>query len=145
MIRALIILISVSLAISPAAVSADGNPQATLYKTPYCGCCEQYADYMRQNGFEVTVKPTHDLTMLKRQHGVPEKFDGCHTMLIDGYVVEGHVPVDTVNRLLTERPSIRGISLPGMPQGSPGMTGTKGAPFEIYEFGRGEPKIYSVE
>jgi hypothetical protein len=134
-----------TLAISPTVASAGEKPAATIYKTPNCGCCEQYADYMRRNGFDITVKPTHDMTMLKRRHGVPEKFDGCHTMLIDGYVVEGHVPVDTVDRLLTERPPIRGISLPGMPQGSPGMTGTKSAPFEIYEFGRGEPKVYSVE
>jgi len=145
MIRNLIAAAMFALAVLPAIASAGDKPAATIYKNPNCGCCEQYADYMRQNGFEVTVKPTHDLTMIKRRHGVPEQFDGCHTMLIDGYVVEGHVPLNTINRLLTERPSIKGIALPGMPQGSPGMSGTKREPFTIYGFGEGRPKVYSVE
>ncbi len=145
MTRHLIAAMIVAIGVSPIMASAGERPAATIYKTPNCGCCEQYADYMRQNGFAVTVKPTHDLTLIKRRYGIPEKFDGCHTMLIDGYVVEGHVPLNTLNRLLTERPSIKGISLPGMPQGSPGMTGTKQAPFTIHEFGQGRPKIYSVE
>jgi hypothetical protein len=145
MIRNTIAAALFALAMLPTMASGADKPAATIYKTPNCGCCEQYADYMRQNGFDITVKPTHDLTMIKRHHGVPEKFDGCHTMLVDGYVVEGHVPLNTLNRLLTERPSIKGIALPGMPQGSPGMTGTKRAPFTIYEFGQGRPKVYSVE
>ena len=125
--------------------NAGEKPAATLYKNPQCGCCEAYADYMRENGFTVTVKPTHDLALIKREHGVPKNFEGCHTMLIDGYVVEGHVPVKTLTRLLTERPDIKGISLPGMPMGSPGMSGNKAAPFTIYELS-GEPgKIYAVE
>lgn len=129
----------------PAVVIAGEKPAATLYKNPQCGCCEAYADYMRENGFAVTLKPTHDLPLIKREHGVPKNFEGCHTMLIDGYVVEGHVPVNTVNKLLRERPDINGISLPGMPMGSPGMSGYKAAPFTIYELS-GEPgKIYAVE
>ena len=79
-----------------------------------------------------------------RQNGVPEKLAGCHTMLIGGYVVEGHVPVGAINKLLAERPVIRGISLPGMPEGSPGMTGTKTEPFTIYEISD-ETKVYAVE
>ena len=145
MIRYLIAATMYALAAFSNVASAGEKPAATIYKTPNCGCCEQYATYLRQNGFEITVKPTHDLTMIKRRYGVPEKFDGCHTMLIDGYVVEGHVPVSTINRMLTERPSIKGISLPGMPQGSPGMSGTKREPFTIYGFGQVKPKVYSVE
>ncbi len=145
MTRNLVAAAMLAIAVFPVMAWAGEKPAATIYKTPNCGCCEQYANYMRRNGFEVTVKPTHDLTLIKRRYGVPEKFDGCHTMLIDGYVVEGHVPLNTINRLLTERPSIKGITLPGMPQGSPGMSGTKHAPFTIYEFGQGRPKVYSVE
>jgi hypothetical protein len=129
----------------PAVVNAGEKPAATLYKNPQCGCCEAYADYMRENGFTVTVKPTHDLALIKRAHGVPKNFEGCHTMLIDGYVVEGHVPVNTLIRLLTERPDIKGISLPGMPMGSPGMSGYKAAPFTIYELSDEPGKIYAVE
>jgi hypothetical protein len=124
---------------------AEGSRIATLYKNPQCGCCEGYADYLRDNGFEVTVKPTHDLPLLHRQHGVPEELVGCHTTLVDGYVVEGHVPINALLRLLKERPDIKGISLPGMPAGSPGMSGEKTAPFTIYEIGEGPTEVYAVE
>lgn len=129
---------------SDAAVTEPAK-MATLYKNPQCSCCESYADYLRENGYQVTVKATHDLTMIKREHDVPEQLDGCHTTLIDGYVVEGHVPVNSINKLLAERPQIKGISLPGMPQGSPGMTGEKTEPFTIYEIGGGASKVYAVE
>jgi hypothetical protein len=125
--------------------SAEDSREAVLYKDPQCGCCEAYADYLRAKGFEVTVQPTQDLALLKRRHGVPGALEGCHTMLVDGYVVEGHVPVDTLLRLLRERPDIKGISLPGMPAGSPGMSGEKTAPFTIYEIGDGSTKVYGVE
>jgi hypothetical protein len=107
-------------------------------------CCEGYADYLRENGFEVTVKPTHDLPLMHRQYGVPEALVGCHTTLVDGYVIEGHVPIGPVLRMLTERPAIKGISLPGMPAGSPGMFGEKPGPFTINEIGDGA-KVYAVE
>lgn len=119
--------------------------EVTLYKNPQCGCCEGYADYLRQNGFTVTVQPTHDLTSMSRDAGIPEDFQGCHLSMIEGYAVSGHVPVNTVNKLLTERPQIKGITLPGMPMGSPGMSGNKTEPFTVYEIGEGEPKVYAVE
>lgn len=123
----------------------DASPDVILYKNPQCGCCESYADHLRQNGFQVTVKPTHDLTLIKRQQSVPPHLEGCHTMMVDGYVVEGHVPVSILRKLLTERPRIKGISLPGMPLGSPGMGGTKTAPFTVYEIGDGPSRVYAVE
>ena len=138
-------LVISGLAISYYAKAGQPAKAATMYKNPQCTCCEAYANHQRDNGFEVAVKPTHDLSLIKRQYGVPEKFEGCHTMLIDGYVVEGHVPAKTLGRLLTERPEIRGISLPGMPMGSPGMTGAKTEPFTIYELSGGAPKVYAVE
>lgn len=119
--------------------------EAVLYKAPNCGCCESYAAYLRENGFEVAVKPTHDLPVINREAGIPEDFQGCHTMFIDGYTVSGHVPVDTLRRLLEERPAIRGVTLPGMPLGSPGMSGAKTEPFTIYEIGEEKPKVYAVE
>ena len=119
--------------------------EAILYKNPQCECCEGYATYLRENGYKVTVKATHDLSLIKRRHGVAEAFEGCHTTLIDDYVVEGHVPAKTLGKLLAERPKIKGISLPGMPMGSPGMSGRKEAPFRIYEIREGAPKVYAVE
>jgi hypothetical protein len=128
------------------AVAARAEPVAVdMYKNPQCGCCEQYAKYLRRHGFKVTVTPTHNMSMISRQHGVPEHRAGCHTMLIEGYVVEGHVPVGAINKLLAERPKIKGISLPGMPEGSPGMTGEKAAPFRILEITDGSEKVFSVE
>jgi hypothetical protein len=139
------LLLIFTLVLSTRAVAGESSRQATLYKNPQCGCCEGYADYLRSNGLEVTVKPTHDLPLLHRQYGVPEPLVGCHTTLIEGYVVEGHVPIGALLRMLTERPAIKGISLPGMPAGSPGMFGEKTGPFTIYEIDEGEPKVYAVE
>lgn len=129
------------------AAKAEEVLKATLYKNPQCGCCEGYADYLRENGFEVEVKPTNDLTQISREAGVPVDFQGCHTMFVDGYVVDGHVPVTTVRKLLSERPDIAGVTLPGMPLGSPGMGGEKTGPFEIYAVTNdGEsPALYATE
>ena len=125
--------------------AAYADPVAVaMYKNPQCSCCDEYAKYLRQNGFNVTVTPTHNMSLISRQHGVPEKLAGCHTMLIGGYVVEGHVPVDAINKLLSEHPNIKGISLPGMPEGSPGMTGKKAEPFTVYEISDA-PKVFAVE
>ena len=118
---------------------------ATLYKNPQCSCCEGYAQYLRTNGFKVVVKPTHDLNRISRQAGIPEKLQGCHTTFLDGYVIGGHVPVNTVRRLLSERPDIKGITLPDMPEGSPGMSGVKTAPWRIYSVGNGKPALYATE
>ena len=127
------------------AAPAAADAEVTLYKNPQCGCCENYAEYLRENGFEVTVKPTHDLLAISTDAGVPEKMMGCHTVMLDDYVISGHVPIDTVKRLLDERPEIQGITLPGMPMGSPGMSGAKTEPFTIYQFGAGEPQVFAVE
>ena len=120
--------------------------KAILYKNPQCNCCEGYAAYLRQNGFEVDVKPTNDLAEISQKAGVPEKYQGCHTTLVDGYVVDGHVPIEIVRKLLTERPAIAGITLPGMPTGSPGMTGEKTQPFVIYAVTKDgkEPTVYAT-
>lgn len=120
---------------------------ATLFKNPQCSCCEGYAAYLRENGFEVDVKPTNDLTQISRKAGVPENIQGCHTMFVDRYVVDGHVPVNVVRKLLAERPDIAGITLPGMPLGSPGMGGTKSSTFTIYSVTKdgAPPKVYATE
>ena len=117
----------------------------TLYKNPQCGCCEKYADYLRENGFNVNVKPTHELVMMSREAGLLDKYQGCHLSLVGGYFVSGHVPMSTVDKLLAEQPDIKGIALPGMPQGSPGMSGTKNEPFAIYSVSGGKPQVYAVE
>ncbi len=145
--RAHFLVLAAFLMTGGAAAYAQKPAKATLYKNPQCTCCEGYATYLRLGGFDVTVKPTNDLAMISHNAGVPERLEGCHTMFIDGYVVDGHVPVDIVRRLLTERPSIAGITLPGMPAGSPGMMGTKTAPFVVYALPKdhGAPTVYARE
>jgi hypothetical protein len=108
----------------------------TLYKNPECGCCEGYAAYLRKHGFTVTVKASNDLAEISRKAGIPPELEGCHTAFIENYVVDGHVPVEVINKLLAEHPQIKGITLPGMPAGSPGMTGRKSGPFTIYAVGQ---------
>lgn len=133
-------------AVPGAPALAAARPAATLYKNPQCSCCEAYADYLRQGGYEVTVKPSFDLPLIRRQNGVPQELEGCHTTLVGGYVVEGHVPVSAVNRLLDERPAIKGISVPGMPAGSPGMTmpGEQPRPLTVYEIGGTAGKVFAT-
>jgi hypothetical protein len=120
--------------------------KATLYKNPECSCCEGYAAYLRENGFEVEVKPTNDLAQISQKAGVPAKYQGCHTMFVESYVVDGHVPVEIVRKLLTERPAIVGITLPGMPTGSPGMVGQKTETFVIYAVSKDgkAPSVYAT-
>jgi hypothetical protein len=141
MMRAFVVLLAVLL---PAAVVAEPS-RITMYVNPQCGCCEGHAQYLRENGFEVTVTPTHTMSLIRKHHGVPEKLEGCHIALVDGYVVEGHVPANAIKKLLAERPRIKGISLPGMPEGSPGMSGVKTAPFEILEISDGPAKVFALE
>ena len=140
MMRALVVLLGLLL---PTAVVAEPS-RITMYVNPQCGCCEGHAQYLRENGFDVTVTPTNTMSLIRKQHGVPEKFEGCHIALVDGYIVEGHVPASAIKKLLAERPHIKGISLPGMPEGSPGMTGVKAEPFTIYEISK-EAKVFMVE
>jgi hypothetical protein len=130
--------------VSARAWAAGESMQVTLYKDPQCGCCEGYADYLRSNGFTVTVAPTHDLPLLDEKYGIPTELSPCHISMISGYVVGGHVPIEVVHRLLSEKPPITGITLPGMPLGSPGMFGNKTEPFKIYEITKGPPKIYAT-
>lgn len=113
--------------------SVNGNgAKVTMFRDPSCGCCGLYSDYMKKNGFDVEVRQVSNLAPIKEQYGVPEKMLSCHTSVIGNYFVEGHVPVEAIEKLLAEKPDIRGISLPGMPSASPGMPGRKTGPFIIY-------------
>jgi hypothetical protein len=133
MIRVLLAWVLLGLIAAPAV--AQEKTKVTLYRNPNCGCCLDYAEYLRSNGFEVTVDSRQDLAVVRKQLHVPEQFVGCHVSMIGGYAVEGHVSADVIKRLLTEHPAIAGISVPGMPPGTPGMTGRKTGPLPVYEIG----------
>ena len=105
----------------PVASAPPGPGDVVVYKSPTCGCCDGWIDHMRAAGFRVIARDTSDVGAVKRRLGVLPTLGSCHTAIVAGYVVEGHVPADAVERLLEERPKIVGIAVPGMPAGSPGM------------------------
>ena len=102
-----------------------------VYKSPSCACCHEWEAYLRGLGYEIRSLPTDDMVAVKARFGLPQDAWSCHTAVIDGYAVEGHVPVEAIADLLATRPAIDGIALPGMPAGSPGMPGAKEAAFEV--------------
>jgi hypothetical protein len=123
---------------------AEAATPVTLYKNPQCSCCEAYASYLDEHGFDVKVISTNDLTAVGEKYGITEAMQPCHLSLVQGYAVGGHIPVEVVQRLLNQKPQITGITLPGMPEGMPGMPGHKPDRVTIYEIGKGEPKVYAV-
>lgn len=115
---------------------APTQERVTVYKTPDCGCCTVYAQYLARAGVETDAQNISHPQMqeLKLSRSVPQHLLSCHTSLVAGYVVEGHVPLAAVEKLLAEKPDLTGISLPGMPQGSPGMPGPKTEEWVVYAF-----------
>jgi len=116
------------------AAAAAPAPRVEVWKDPSCGCCEGWVRHLRAAGFEVAVREIADVGPVKAANGVPKALWSCHTALVDGYVVEGHVPAGDVRRLLAERPKVRGLSAPGMPPSAPGMD-MPGTPYEVIVFG----------
>jgi hypothetical protein len=101
--------------------AAQASQEITVYKSPTCGCCKKWVSYLEKQGYWVKAQNMQDMRFIKSMSGVRPQYASCHTAVIDGYVVEGHVPAGDIERLLTERPPVIGISAPGMPVGSPGM------------------------
>ena len=114
---------------------ARNDSVLVVYKTPTCGCCKGWVERMKEAGFAVEVHDLPDLTEIKKDAGVPEELQACHTARIGGYVVEGHVPAADIRRLLAERPAVTGIATPGMPMGSPGMEGAFKDRYDVMTFG----------
>ena len=110
-----------SLGIGSAQQSKPTGPLVEVYKSPTCGCCSKWIEHMQANGFTVKTTDVGDMSKIKVARGVPDQVQSCHTGIVDGYVVEGHVPAADVHRLLKEKPAVVGIAVPGMPVGSPGM------------------------
>ena len=113
---------------------AAAKPHLDVYKSPTCGCCANWVKHMEANGFTATATNMADVTPIKTQHGVPSRLTSCHTTLVGGYVIEGHVPASDVRRLLKEKPAIVGLAAPGMPAGSPGMDVPNSPPYDVLAF-----------
>lgn len=123
--------IAAALLAFPLAAHAGG---VSVYKTPTCGCCKAWVEHMREAGFEVQAHDMADVTPEKQRLGVPSRLVSCHTAVVDGYVIEGHVPAADVRRLLATRPAVTGIAVPGMPMGSPGMEYGPAVPYDVIAF-----------
>jgi hypothetical protein len=124
-------LVMMSLAALSLPVFAKGIP-VQLYKNPQCLCCNAYGEHLEANGFEVEFINTRNMTEVKQKHDIPERLEGCHTALIKGYVFEGLVPAEYVMTVVEEGRPVRGLSVPGMPTGAPGMEGNKKQPINVY-------------
>lgn len=115
----------------------------TVYKSPTCGCCEDWISHMQESGFEVKAIDRDNMQSIKQRAGVSSELASCHTALIDGYVIEGHVPATDVRQLLEQKPAVRGLTIPGMPQSAPGMD-IPGTPYEVLSFDRaGNTQVFS--
>ena len=130
------IAVVMSLTTATSAATASVPLEITVYRDPFCSCCEGWIDYLTNQGFQPTSVKTSTIDTLKQQYGVPNDLASCHTAVINGYVVEGHVPADDIKRLLAEQPKdVAGISVPGMPIGTPGMeSGDVREPFTVFSF-----------
>ena len=105
--------------------------EITVYKTPTCGCCGKWVDHLENNGFKVNAKNKTDLSSIKQQLGIATNLQSCHTAMVEGYFVEGHVPASDIKKMLLTKPDIKGITVPGMPMGSPGMEGARVDKYDV--------------
>jgi len=142
-------MLTASLAVAAGLIAASASQPAraaeiTVYKSPWCGCCEQWIGHMRSQGHAVTSRNMEDLEAIKKMAGVTETLQSCHTAFVAGYVLEGHVPAADLARLLAERPKARGLAVPGMVGGSPGMESAEAEPYDVMLFqSDGSARVFS--
>ena len=136
--------LAVALIAAVPATPTPPPPTIAVYKSPSCGCCAKWVDHLKTSGFQVTVHDQDDLTETRATLGVPRALGSCHTAVVGSYVIEGHVPADLIQRILKERPAVRGLAVPGMPAGSPGMEGGRQDRYEVLTFQRdGKTAVYA--
>ncbi len=109
-------------------------PVISVYKSPTCGCCNDWVNHLKDNGFEVNTYDSNNMGDIKQRLGVTPQLASCHTAMVDGYVLEGHVPAKDIKRLLEQRPKVTGLTVPGMPMGSPGMEGHRVDKYDVLTF-----------
>lgn len=133
--RSFVSLIAAAVLGASASATVADDAMVVVHKDPNCGCCSLWVQHLRDAGFAVRVEEVADLKAVRARLGVPAALAACHTAEVAGYVLEGHVPAEAVRRLLSERPNAKGIAVPGMPVGSPGMEGGQPQPFTVVLFG----------
>lgn len=143
------VLVSLASAHAGKAASTDRATSAKpiaikVYKTPDCECCKTWVQHLRDNGFQVETVDMPDLSLINQKYGVKPAFEACHTAVVNGYVVEGHVPADVIMKLLKEHPAVAGVAVPGMPSGSPGMEVGSKERYDVLTFDRaGRTRVYA--
>jgi hypothetical protein len=129
------ILLAISLAVINMPTQAEQATAITVYRSPSCSCCGKWIAHLKQNNFVIKEIMSDDMDAIKKQHGVSDDMASCHTALVDGYVIEGHVPADDIKTLLKTKPKVAGIAVPQMPAGTPGMEmGNKKDPYNVMSF-----------
>jgi hypothetical protein len=130
--RNLLSLAAAMATISLPSLAKASLPQIEVFKSPDCSCCGAWVEHLKAAGFPVKVQEMPDTSVVRKRHGIPDEFASCHTGVVAGYAVEGHVPAEDVKRLLARKPRAAGLSVPGMPVGSPGMeVGARKDPFKV--------------
>jgi len=130
---------------SSPSVEGVKKPTITVYKDPSCGCCKNWIEYLAKHGYRVDAKDTPDMAGIKRTLGVPDRLRACHTGVVNGYLIEGHVSAEDIDRLLAQKPKIAGLAVPGMPAGSPGMDGPQTQRYQVLAFDKnGKTTVFST-
>ena len=144
-VSAILLLTTIFVYLASSVVAGEAHAaEVTVYKSPTCGCCKKWVNHLEKNGFDVKAKNRKDLSSIKKQYGIGLKQQSCHTALVDGYVIEGHVPASDVERLLAEKPDIRGLTVPGMVMGSPGMEGHRKDHYKVLAIDhQGQTSVYA--
>lgn len=129
---------------TPASIAASAADTMIVYKTPTCGCCNDWIDHVKEHGFPVVAVDLDRLDGVKQELGVPAGLISCHTATVRGYTIEGHVPADLIRRMIDEKSNLRGLTVPGMPVGSPGMEGPFKQDYDVLGFDeRGNTRVYA--
>jgi hypothetical protein len=129
---------------APSINATPKEPTITVYKDPGCGCCKSWIEHLIKHGYRVDTKDTPAMAEIKRTLGVPEALTSCHTAVVNGYLIEGHVPAADIARLLKEKPKVAGLAVPGMPMGSPGMEGPRPQHYQVLAFDKnGKTRIFA--
>ncbi|MFL5585785.1 MAG: DUF411 domain-containing protein [Gemmatimonadaceae bacterium] len=129
---------------NPPLAARSEKPTITVYKSPTCGCCKSWIEHVKKHGYQVDAKDTPDMAEIKRTLGVPDGLTSCHTAIVNGYLIEGHVPAADIDRLLAQKPKVAGLAVPGMPMGSPGMEGPTSQPYQVMSFDKsGETAVFA--
>ena len=124
--------------------SQSTGPLISVFKTPTCSCCGKWVEHLKANGFTVKVQEVNNTAAYEKQYRVPPGMESCHTAVVNGYAIEGHVPATEIKRLLNEKPKLVGLAVPGMPLGSPGMEGARNDAYSVFGFDeRGHTAVYA--